>query len=189
MLACINKLRQQSQEGNQNAQMALFSKLYSDPKTRAESINMCGNLRQSNFYLLGVFHFLNIVETDNSEFVVASDDFNLRKNAAFQIFNTFAHPKVETTEIYFIWTMLGLCHSQGIGTPKNREQAKFWCQKAALGGNEYACYNLGYMYETDGNLDLAIIEFEKAAELYHNDAILALGPPRGVSYLCQSQRV
>lgn len=178
MIEDINKLRQKSQEGNLDAQMLLLAKLFVDFDFNVyqptELTNMCGKLRHANFYFLGMFHYLGIVETDDSNYKRTAENNNARNCAAFHIFNSFANSKTETAETYFIWNMLGLCYSCGIGTRECNEKARYWYQKSATGGNEFGCYNLGVVYEREGNLKLAMAEFEKAARV-HKRAIIYLG--------------
>ena len=106
MIDYINELTRKSQEGNLDAQMLLFAKLFIDLDWSfyqpTDVTNMCGKLKHKNFYFLGMFHYLGIVETDNSNYKRSAESHAERNCAAFHIFNSFANSKTETVETYLI---------------------------------------------------------------------------------------
>jgi TPR repeat protein len=71
---------------------------------------------------------------------------------------------------------LGALYAQGLGVPKDIQQALRWYRAAAEQGDEMAMYNLGALYITEQrNVGLAIEWFEKAAAKGYLPAHVNLG--------------
>ena len=170
----INELRMKSLDGDSDAQIILFSKLYWDLCEKDEAIQMCGNLRSSNCFFSGVYEYLNLSEKSDHGFM-SSLVWNNHSPIAFPIFNSMANSEKDNLEICFIWVMLGLCYIEGCGVEKDTQQARLWFKKSASRGNAFGHYMLGRSYMTNREFKLAITEFENAANMDIEQAMLCLG--------------
>ena len=145
-------MRRKSLKGDLDAQISLFSKLYSDLNEKDEAIQMCGKLRDSCPFFMGMYRYLNIIEN---------------KDHVFEI-SPVGQTSTEQQRLVF----LILWPNQGWTTSRNLRNLDhvghlslswLWrsyeyhtshvliVQKAAAGGNEFGHSNLGVTYMDEQN--------------------------------------
>ena len=170
----LDQLRNRANNGDKEAQVILFFKLYydlRDPQMKAnlESIKLCCKFRTTNLLLDGMCHHLGL-----------SDDKQDSRNwqASFEIFNAVAENAEDSQMIYYAWSMIGLSYIYGMGVSCNIKQGIEYLEKAANKGNEWAQYDLGRMLlSRQQHLDVprAIQYIERSAYQYNRRAIRELG--------------
>ena len=65
-------------------------------------------------------------------------------------------------------------YEEGRGVEKDEEKAVYHCEKAAIGGDHIARYNLGYIEKKNGNMERAVKHYVIAAKLGDAGSMKAL---------------